>query len=172
MDNESESTWRLNARQLGDLLSLGKTGKAPKPGSKGRALEQMLASLISLNPAEPGSISQVLGRPCDELRACAGRTVAEAVLGGQAEAAALETLKNYGKKLAKKGDSEANRAAAAALYYTAIAAALVFHARKITELSFDKLKKGLTELESRNWVTADVKALLARAREKCQPEPD
>lgn len=61
--------------------------------------------------------------------------------------ALIETLKDYNKSLVRHAPREDEQAAESALYYAAIANALVFRKHKITQHWHEKVQKDYTVLE-------------------------
>ncbi|MFO7898728.1 MAG: hypothetical protein R6V58_06670 [Planctomycetota bacterium] len=158
----SDLTSDLTPRQLADLLGMAR--EAAAPDSPADALEALLGAPISADPASPAAPPAVLGRACDELRPHAGRRIGDVLTGGDADLAALTTLKDYGKALVGLAELEAHRAAATALYYAAIAAALVLHGERISRYDLGELCEGFAALEAKPWLPPELADLLAAAR--------
>jgi hypothetical protein len=91
----------------------------------------------------------------------ARQTLRDLLLDSKTDLAVIKTLKDYGKKLVRRGGPEAKQAAATVIYYAAIASALVFHAHKITQHSCQTL------LEQKPWVPPELKDLFRRAKAAC-----
>ncbi len=97
-----------------------------------------------------------------------GATVEAMLFDRGTPVAALRALKDDSKALAGARGLEADRAAATAVYYAAIASALVFHHHKITAHAYAHLHEGLSTLGSKAWVPDAMKDLFAKAREICR----
>jgi len=163
-----ESTFDLNSVQLARLLTIAaRPGRSAADRPAGELLREWLARPVSLDAAEPDSLPAVLGRPCDELAGHAGRPVGALLLGPETGAPARGALKDYAKCLVRRAWSESERAAATALYYGAIAGALVFDDQKMTQHSYPKLDEGLAKLVGRHWIPPDLNDLLQKARAAC-----
>jgi hypothetical protein len=167
------STYGLSPENLGRLLAMGlKNGDAEEGLGSGHAtgevLQDMLSRELPLDPAMPDSVPGVLNRPCRELRPVANQTVQDLLLSPGTDAAIIETVKEYGKQLARRAGSEAARAAATTIYYAAIASVLVFHQHKISHHSYEKLDKAFTKLERKPWVSPKLKNLFEKARALCR----
>ncbi|MBM4039936.1 MAG: hypothetical protein FJ290_15645 [Planctomycetes bacterium] len=134
------STYGLTSRQLGRLLAIGREprdeGEKAEAAGIAAALREMLAD------AELGA---PLCAPSPPL-------------------AALERAKNHWKELAEGGEDAAQRAAATALYYAAIAQALVGCGERITHLPAERQARGFARLEAKPWVPAELRDLFRRAR--------
>jgi len=155
-----DSTFELDSRQLASLLEMAQC-------TSGDLLNELLVRIVSLDPADADSVPAVTGSPGDALDGCTGRTVREVLLDPATGVAALAALKDYAKCIVRRARTEAERAAGTALYYAAIAAALVSHNERVTEYSPQKLADGLAGMSGRDWLPPEIKALLDAAREKC-----
>jgi hypothetical protein len=171
-DEKDETTYGLSPERLARLLAIGlqsaddlnnlSTGRGP-----GEILMEMLTLELPLGPAVPDSLPAVLNRPCDEMLGVARQTLRDLLLDSKTDLAVIKTLKDYGKKLVRRGGPEAKQAAATVIYYAAIASALVFHAHKITQHSCQTLREAYAELEQKPWVPPELKDLFRRAKAAC-----
>ena len=162
-----DSTLGMKSQDLAQLLVIGRDAPekdATPEVTPGHLLDDLLARRISLDVDCAGSFPNVLGRACDEIVPHADRTLADVLFDPKADVAALMALKDYGKRLVRGAWSDAERAAATALYYGAIAAALVIHGRRITEHPVEKVDSGLAELEAMAWTPPRLVELFAKAR--------
>ncbi len=158
----ADRTADLPPDRLADLLGVGR--EAEDLDSPAAALAALLDAPASPDPASPASPSAVLGRPCHELRAYAGKSIGELLTAPDTDLAALTALKDYAKELVRRARLDSQRAAATALYYAAIAAALVGHGRRITSHDMGKLAEGLADLLARPWFPPELVGMMARAR--------
>ena len=79
----------------------------------------------------------------------------------------LETIKDYGKKLVAGKDSEAEHAVSTAIYFAAIASALLFHDQKITSYTYPALAEAFSTLIDKQWLAPELARHLAKARRLC-----
>jgi hypothetical protein len=84
------------------------------------------------------------------------------------ELAVVKCLKEYGKWLVRQATGKEERAAGTAIYYAAIAAAIVFHQERITELPSATLRESFAEMLKEPWIPQELKDLFHRARGACQ----
>jgi len=108
---------------------------------------------------------------CEETLFCESspaRLVSELLICSDADLAALTALKNHMKRRSEGEPAGPGRAAATAIYYAAIAAALVAHGEKITKHGYQDLARYFDVLVTEPWMTADLKTLLEKARDTCQ----
>jgi hypothetical protein len=160
----------LGRNQLADLLRVGLESE-PSATDRDRivacVLEAKLASELPLDVSVADSLPAVLGRPCDGLGGYRGRSTVEVLLDPQVDVSALTVLKDYAKELVRRSRSEVTTSVATVLYYAAIASAIVFHDSKITQHGYRQLERSFAELAREPWLTADLQALIAGARQIC-----
>jgi len=170
---KEETTHGLSPEKLARLLALGLQGNNAQDilGSSrtpGEVLQYILANKPALDPAMPDSIPALLNRPCEEMLAVADQTMGDLLLSSTTDLAAVKTLKDYGKELVRRGGPEAEQAAATAIYYAAIAGALVFHQQKITRHPDERLLRAYRDLDQKPWIPSELKDLFERACAVCQ----
>lgn len=157
------------SEDLAELLMLGERGEGPSSrATEEQALHEMLSIQLSLDGSTPDSPPTVIGRPCEELRPRVGWRVDEVVLDPEAGVTVVKTLKDYARALARRGESPAIETAAKAVYYGAIANALVFHGHKITQHSHERLERAFEMLQAEPWIAPELKQLFEDARQACQ----
>jgi len=166
---KEQTTYGQTPERLARLLAIGVRDSNCKgnPGAgrtPAQVLRDMLSSDLPLDPAMPDSLPAVLNWPSDKVLAAASQTMNDLLLGSRTDLAVIKTLKDYSKELVRRGESEAKQAAATAIYYAAIASALVFHQHKITQHSSKRLDEAYTELERKPWIPSELKDLFKRAR--------
>jgi hypothetical protein len=123
---------------------------------------------LPLDPALPDSFPAVRNWTSDEVLAAAGRSIGDVLLDSATSLSVIRTLEDYGKKLVRRGASEAKPAAALVVYYASIASALVFHQQRITRHSYEALGEAYAELEQKPWVSPELKDLFEKARLVCR----
>ena len=155
---DKDTTLGLSPEKIARLLGLGiKVGESEEGAEMDRTAGEALAEMLAREfPADA------------DVRALRSQTIGEVLLDSKTGVAALKMLKDSGKALVRKNASEKEKAAATAVYYAAIAGALVFRDHKITQLSYDHLDEGFAKLEKKPWVSPELKTLFARARTICQ----
>lgn len=109
----------------------------------------------------------VLKQPCHGSSDGAGRALSQLLMNPQTDLAMVRTLKDYAKALSLSDAQGPEHTAAIAVYYAAIASALVFHGRKITRHSYETLRGAFSQLAEKNWLPREMKELFRRGREAC-----
>lgn len=165
------STFGLYPKELAELLATGSgDDNAPLPLAEAasRLLRSRLASPMHFDKGYVDSLSAILARPCPELQPIAGRTLGDVLMDPTTPLATLETLKQYGKGLSLRWEEGPEHVVAAMIYFAAIAAALVFHGRKITTRSHRDLADLLRILMNDRWITPELAGLFDSARTMCE----
>ena len=98
-----------------------------------------------------------------------GKSIAEAIGDPKTDLGTLREIKEHYKDKSFSADSKRKRYAATAIYFAAIAHALVFHnQKKISEYSLDKIYQSLNKIAANSWITGDLKNLYTKAQEVCR----
>ena len=168
-----DSLFQLRSEQLAGLLGTGAPFGRTREARTQDIAQRLHATLdgeIPLNGTVPESLPSVLRLPCTELHYCRGLTLVQVLLRANTDVAALRILKDYAKELVRRSRSEEPKAVATAVYFAAIAAAMVFHNEKITGHSHEELGRFLSSLLKKPWLPADLKCLLEKAEEACRSQ--
>ena len=106
--------------------------------ARARAMRELLllAAHVNTDTSDPPAQNAPAN---DKSLAVPFRTIGDCLLDPEATVASITALKDHARKLVKHSESEAAQEAATALYYAAIASALVRYGEKITELSSAQL---------------------------------
>ncbi len=140
MSKDYETTSGLTPGQLARLWALGTGSRPAGPRTEADFLARLLAQ-----PAGNSTVGPALADPA-------------------ADAQVIDGVRRDAKTLARRSANPAERAAATAVYYAAIAHALAFGGRLISRHSRQQLGKSLADLEARPWMPANLRQLFARAR--------
>jgi hypothetical protein len=167
---EEETTYGLKDERLARLLGNGAEGLQPTTNpSVDRTIAELLQSMLSRElPLElkmPDSLPPILRQSYQEILTASGHTLRDLLLSPQTNLTLIALIKNYGKELVRDSDSQAKTAAAIAVYYAAIADALLFHEQKITQFSYHELGEAYAELGEKPWVPTELRELYRKALE-------
>jgi hypothetical protein len=80
----------------------------------------------------------------------------------------IKKIKEHGKSLSQSTKVDVEHDIANAIYYAAIAHALIYHDFKITKFSYKELEKALSFFAQTDWVSTDLLELFAKAVKYCQ----
>jgi hypothetical protein len=169
---DHESTMGLSPERLARLMAVGaeeiphEVKEAPTEMTA-EVLRERLAGPLPLDKAFADSVPEILRRPCGELSPVAGSPLGRVLLAPETDPAVLETVKEYGKGLSLKWKGGALHAAAVAVYYAAIASALVLHDRKITSHSYRSLADSFDMMIKKPWMMPELARLFKEAGDAC-----
>ena len=168
-----DSSHDLTGVQLAKLLGLA-TDRAPQEAENGspeqtaRMLQDRLAGPLPMKTEIAEQLPVLLGKLQRGLLPGDGLPIGQLLLDSEATLETLKAVKNYGKQLARREGSQSDHAVGIAIYYTAIASAIVFHNERITRHSFEYLLDSFSDLTERPWMPTDLARHLTKAGKKCQ----
>lgn len=172
MDEES-TAFNLSSEQLAHLLGIGSRiggdeNQVDQEQRKAELLRDLLAAKLPADEVLLESLPTVVRRACQELQPLAGESFGNLLQDPGTDITTIRRIKDYSKKLTKAAESEIEHDAAGAIYYAAIAGALVFHEKKITSFSYEELVDSFSVLTKNSWLTPDLARLFRKARKLCQ----
>jgi len=94
-------------------------------------------------------------------------TIAQLLLGERSGLGVLCEIKEFAKRLARRNKAEPGHSVATAIYYAAIASALLHHGRKITAHSHRSLEASFLRLMAEPWLPAALYEHLGQACRFC-----
>jgi len=170
---EKESTFGLRLDQMASLfsMSVGEPDPSDEEGEREQMaalLQEQLASALVKRSLLFDTLVMMLDQQGHDTRFLAGTSLGEVLLSPQSDVALLQGIKNCGKKLSERLDSQAESALATTLYFAALASALVHHDRKITQHSYEKLDESFALLIEKRWMDQGLAELFSRARRICE----
>jgi len=155
MSRDRDNTAGMSGGTLAELIRF-LTSKAPfeeAPDLAARAAEMLQERLR-------GPLPSAASPPPRE-----APSILAALTEGRVELEALEGLKDWAKSLAKATRAEPDHTVATAVYYCAIASALLHHGRLITKYRPRELAVSFLRLSDALWMP---EALRTRLREACR----
>ena len=163
----------LSPEKLARFLAIGLENSSNQDGSHLEdTSDQALLHILNARLSEVSSISDslpaILDRLPDKAFPDPEQTMGAALVDRRTPLALIEALKDHCKSLVRQAPRGDEQAAASAVYYAAIANALVFQKHKITQHSYEKLQKAFVVLEQKPWIPSDLKDLFERAKAACQ----
>jgi len=172
MADESMSAG-LTSDQLARLWSIGSDcgRESPAGDADQKRRDVLLDHLASSLPPDPALIEvlpKILGHLCQQLRPFSGESLQTLLRDPQTDAAVLERIKNRAKELGDAATDTVEREAALALYFAAIANALLHHGTKISQHSWAHLEQSFRTLSQQAWIPSDLADLFTRAVSCCR----
>ena len=158
--------------QLARLLSLGLEGEDQDEGASQQAkadlLRARLAGILPPETAAADELQAIVGRIRKELLPLGGKSLAEALLDPESGLAVFQKIKDYAKTLSARKTSEVEHSVAVAIYFAAIAGALLRHDKRITSRSYPALVEAFDTLIEKRWMTPELARCFAEARRYCR----
>ena len=150
------------------LAELLRIGAGSPEDAKADLLAARVAGPLPLDAAGADKMQAIVGRLRERLMPLHGRPLRDALLDEQTALDDLVTIKEYGKQLAAREDSEVAHAVAVAVYFAAIAAALVSHGKRITSYSYPALVSAFGVLVDKRWMLPELARLFSKAKRICR----
>ena len=168
-----DSTLGLNPESLARLLGIAlysdsDEGKDNSTHTTAQLLKARLAGTLPLDTTVVEELPAILGQLRKNLMPLGGRTLGEALIDSKSDLGVIKKIRRYAKKMASRKRSEADRAVAVAIYYAAIANALVFHDVKVTTHSYESLEASFAKLINKPWMSAELNILFVRSIKLCR----
>lgn len=170
MAEESEKI-ELGAKQKTELLKFGL-----KAAAEDREDEEYKADLlydILNHPLQvDGPAINMLPAPLRglsrKIRPIAGAPLIELLTRSDTSISTIEAIKEYAKESGTTGNSEDKNDVFLAVYYAAIASALLFHNKRITQHSYKDLEQFFSLFTEKDWILEEIKGLFRKARIHCE----
>lgn len=172
MNSQSDPA-RFNVDQLSRLLNLyrdhdeAETDADSTDLDKTRLLRDLLSEVLPLSPDVIKNLPVILQRLHREMPRIEGRTLLALLSDPGTSLQDLQAIKEYAKAKTTIAEAEIGYEASGAVYYGAIAAALVFRNQRISRSSYQQLHEAFSSLNTKGWIVPDLQGLFERARECC-----
>jgi hypothetical protein len=175
--DKRQTTFGLSPEKIAELLNIGSgiaqsEKEANQNQIKAELLRDRLAETLPLNPSMLKFMPKVLVHMCHKLEVLAGKPIGKLILDPQTDISLVKNIKDYSKNLSESAKTEAENDTSVAIYYAAIANALVYHNLHITKFSFQSLRRSFYSLVSKPWMSADFVNLFKKAKQICQSESE
>ena len=131
---------------------------------KSDLLISRLDSQLSENPGNADIAPVIINQIAKKLNSISGKTLRSLLFAPSTEVDTIIILKDYAKKLSRQDTTDSDYAVAIALYYAAIANAIVYHDKKITSHSNHYLLKFYSQMLEKRWLSEDVRTLYTKAK--------
>lgn len=169
---ESPKKLDLNIEQSTNLLRLclhADQQRTDETEEKNRAsvLLDVLGSKLPVNPALIESLPPVLRALSEELQSVSGLPLGDLLQDSQTKIAVVRRIKDFAKELGNSAKDKIERDVALAVYFAAIAGALIFHDARISQYSYEQLAQSFEALGEHDWITPDLTKLYKEARRYC-----
>jgi len=172
MDNESQD-FDLSQNQKSRLLSLALGSKprelsTDKVEQKADMLYDVLTRTLPVDPSVVDSLPSVVKGLSSRLHSIAGRPIGDLLQDHTTDIDTIRKIKQYAKESGTSTDSEDENDVFLAVYYAAIASALLFHNDKITKHSYKELERFFYSFTKKNWMLDELIGLFKKGQKYCQ----
>ena len=168
MDKRS-STFGLSSENLARILKIGTDSlradeQTEQDKRKASLLRDRLSISLPLEAVIIESLPSILARVCRQFQPMASKSLGNLLQDPKVNIEVLKKIKDYSKELVKTAKSDDEHEAAAAVYYAAIASALVFHDKRITKHSYESLEETFSSLIKSKWLIPELIRLFKKAQ--------
>ena len=169
---DSSKRLKLNVEQNTRLLRLGldsthKTADQTTEGDRTDLLLDVLASKLPTDPALIETLPTVLRSLSEELQSISGRPLGHLLQSSETKIALIRRIKDFAKDLGAAAKDDIERDVALAVYFAAIANALVYHNVKISQYTYTELEHSFETLSEYDWTPPNLGKLLKKAQKYC-----
>ena len=126
-------------------------------------IEAQLAGTLALDMTVLDRLPAVIGQLDKDIFPGGGKALGEVLTNPESDLEIIGKIKRFAKKLSSQEKSGAQHDVAVAVYYAAIAGALLFHKMKITTHSDETLKAMFEKFSSKPWMSKELARLFAKA---------
>ena len=164
-----DTTFGISATGLASLLGMAlkeENPLEPNPAA-GELLRACLAGPLPAEIVTSKSLSARQDNPDPKL-ASPGKPLGEALLAKTTGLDTIQRIKRHGKKMAGRSESGPEYSVGIAIYYAAIASALIHHNEKITRHSRGNLLRSFTTLKEKLWMPPDLSRHFSKASDLCK----
>lgn len=168
------STFGMTIRQLQELFGVGRD--LGEPSSVGDAaakrdlLEQQLARRLPPDRGRGELLPDLVESPGRVSQVRTGGGLGDILRDPSSDLKTVRRVKRYAKDLAADAVSRDEHDVAAAVYYAAIAHALVFQDQRITRFPPVVLAETYARLSAETWMPQELVRLFQQARTRCCSE--
>jgi hypothetical protein len=143
----------------------------PEPANedeeRGDLLHDILRCSLPLRAGSCEGLSAAAMTSCQGLSSVVGPPIGELLPDQGTSVAVLKEIKQYAKTRGSQAASEREKDAFLAIYFAAIAAALVSRDERITEHTDENLTQSFRCYAKTTWMPIHLAGLLAKAAERC-----
>ncbi len=167
------NTFGLDPDKMADLLRIGfetadSTAEVSTDEEKGELLLDRLAEPLLLDPSFVRLLPDVPHLLSNAMELCSGNTIEDLLLNKDVGVGLVKKVKELNNKRSCRTDYKVEKEVAIAIYYAAIASALVFRGQKITGFEYSDLEKSFKQLKGKSWIPTDLCDLFERACGVCR----
>jgi hypothetical protein len=178
-NKDENSTFGLSHDKLAKLWKVSDDipadqDKLTEEQKKAEILLDRLTEPMPLDPVVTSAFPKTLGYVLEQFKPFAECSVRSLLIDPDIDPTVIWQIKEHFREKAESHPSELERQVGTAIYYAAIASALIFHEessfreKRITMSSYRELEEFFSQLLSIRWLTPDLIELFKRARAICR----
>ncbi len=167
--NARKTTFGTDPQRMADILSMGigdDSCDLTPDEAREDLLGRRLGGSLPLTQTQTADLAVLAGEFRERLP-LQGRALGEVILDEETELDTLVEIKEYGKAFSTATESEVDRDVGLAIYYAAIASAILFCDQAITSRSPKALVDVFGTLVDKRWLNPKLARHLAKARKAC-----
>lgn len=166
-------THGLGSGQLAQILKVcANTDREKKEiapdQQKAELLQDLLSETLISGSLKGSPLREELTHICRISGLLASETIRNLLCSPQTDIELIEKTREHGKKLSKSASSTVEHDTANAIYFAAIASALIFHDTKITKFSYQELNNSLEAFSKFDWISPNLLSLFEKASKYCK----
>jgi len=170
---KKSTTFGLTPGKISNLLkvcaeSFGNDVDMETKQKKTELLQDRLSETLLTGSLKGSPLSKELAHLCHISGIAAGESIRNLLINPGTDIKLIEKIKEHGKSLSQSTKADAEHDIANAIYYAAIAHALIYQNLKITKFSYKELEKALSFFTQTDWVSTDLRELFAKAVKYCK----
>jgi adenylate kinase len=123
---------------------------------------------MPLDPALLESLPAMLRSLSEQFQSISGSPLGDLLLNPQIKIGLVRRIKDLAQELDESAKHEAERDVALAIYFAAIANALLHHNVKISRYTYGKLEQSFETLSRHDWVPSNLGKLFQKAHKYCR----
>ena len=166
-------TFGLTTQKISNLLkvcteSSDKAIDMETENQKTELLQDRLSETLLSGTPKDSPLSKELTYLCRISGIAAGESIRNLLVNPKTDLKLIKKIKEHGKLLSQKAQTESDHDTANTIYYAAIAYALVNHHEKITRFTYEDLEKSFGVFIDKEWISTDLSELFKKAIKCCQ----
>lgn len=168
-----KSTFGVAPKKLAELLRISSESddsqaELTEDQKKAQLLLDRLAEPLLLDPSVVKMLPSIPSLLSSAMELCDGESIGQILMDPGTDISVLRKIKGFNNKASRRTDCPIECDTAIAVYYAAIASALVFHNKRISRFGYEELEKSFAQLADKPWMDPSIVELFGRAGQVCQ----
>ena len=168
---DKSSTFGVSPKKVIKLLKIGKDADSTPIDIgqyKSDLISERLNETVPIYFSTERNPTKQLKRLRHTIAVLSGESIGKLLESPETDIRLIRMVKDYARKLSSRAESEAEHHISNTIYYAAIAHALIYHDIKITNYSYENLKKSYDRLSEENWIPNNLIVIFKKVSEYCQ----